>query len=84
MARYKAVLFDAWNTLWYPSASPASAWQEILTDLGIDVTTRQVEAAWDSEWKSLSRQFGHFEASGHPNEPSEIESMLEASEKKDS
>ena len=83
MSRYKAVLFDAFNTLWYQSPSLTTAiWGGILADLGANLPTEQVEAAWTNEWKLLSRQFGRLESSGHPNEPSEIESMFESSEKR--
>jgi HAD superfamily hydrolase (TIGR01509 family) len=82
MSRYRAVLFDAYDTLWYPSASRASVWHVILADLGIDVTTEQVEAAWTRESKHLSHQRRHFESSGHPNEASAIEGMWAASEKR--
>jgi HAD superfamily hydrolase (TIGR01509 family) len=82
MSRYKAVLFDAYDTLWYPPASRASVWHVILADLGIAVTTEQVGATWTRESKRLSHQRRHFESSGHPNEVSAIESMWAASEKR--
>ena len=82
MTHYKAVLFDAGETLWYSQTSPKGVWRGILEDLGFDVPTVQVEVAWEREWKLLKPQYLAFESSGHPNEPSAIESMWTASEKR--
>lgn len=82
MAHYKTVLFDAFNTFWHGTDSPIAVWRGILADLASDVPTEQVRAAWIREWELLSHQFGPFESSGHPNEPSEIEFMFEGSEKR--
>ena len=82
MTHYKAVLFDAGETLWYSQTSPKGVWRGILQDLGFDVPTAQIEVAWEREWKLLQPQYLAFESSGHPNESSAIESMWAASEKR--
>ncbi|MCH8207214.1 MAG: HAD family hydrolase [Chloroflexi bacterium] len=82
MAHYKAVLFDADGTLWYSQTSPKGVWREILENLGFDMRTEQVEVAWEREWKLLEPQYLAFESTGHPNEPSAIESMWAASEER--
>ena len=64
MSLYKAVLFDADSTLWI-SPSPATVWRNILVDLGFDVPPREVDQAWQREWKILAPQVAAFETSGH-------------------
>ncbi len=82
MVRYRAILFDADRTLWYSPTSPDGVWRRILTDLGLDVPSEQVEAAWEKEWRLLAREFAVFESSRHPNEQLAVESMWPASEKR--
>ena len=81
MTRYRAVLIDAAKTLWRPR-SPIEPWSRILADLGFDVPTERVRAAWETEWQVLGPQFRAFESSGHTNEPADIEAMWKASEKR--
>ena len=80
MPSFKAVLFDASETIWYPRASPKGVWKGILEDLEFDVPTSQIDGAWEREWQLLEPQYLAFESLGHPNEPSAIESMWAASE----
>ena len=82
MTNYKALLFDAFGTLWHGQASPGDVWREILADLGFDVPADQIERAWEMEWKILGPEFFGFESSGHPNEDSVIEDMFRASERR--
>ena len=82
MTHYKAVLFDAGGTLWYEPKSPEGVWHEILADLGFDVPGELIEAAFERELKLLRPQVLAFNSSGRPNEPSDIESMWAASEKR--
>ena len=80
MADYKAALLDAVDTLWYTPVSPNEVWRGILTDLGFDLPTEEIDRAWKEEWKILEPEGLSFESSGRPNSPSDIDSMFKSSE----
>ena len=73
---YKAVLFDAYATLWHPELSGAGTWHKMMAEFGHEISLESVQEAYAMALQEeFMARLDAFETSGVTNEPDAINSF---------